>query len=353
MSISLRTTCRATLLTLLLASLSLSAHAQTDYHNDPHFQKKWEEAKEIEKKHQRDLTAAAYRKANEAAKGQCEECLLASMKFDSLAKNYKQVLRTAAQAESMPDISKRGLAEAYVFEANALVPDVASASSEDLSKAHALYGKAMDADSTYIMSYWGDGQALAMMDRAKEASERFHYVATHARADGFREKAQRYEANPALAGMAVAPSFHLATLDGKVIHSDDLRGRVVLLVFYNTRGLNNVNGHHYQENIPYIQDVFLRHKDDPFTVITVYFGNKSDDATLFSQRNPAPWPQVADPAGKVSGSFHVTHIPTYILMGPDGDILAKEEHGHFDLRDQIDRAIVQAKNRKTNTALVK
>jgi peroxiredoxin len=133
-----------------------------------------------------------------------------------------------------------------------------------------------------------------------------------------------------------APDFNVFTLDGKPLRFTDFHGKVVLIHFWSTR---------YPAcaaELPNLQaaaDAFAR--DARFTIVTLNLDERPNAPRAFAARQPVPgtsgflgaWADT-----RVPGQWGVEGLPTTILVGPDGKVLARDLRGPT-LRDAIDRAL--------------
>lgn len=133
-------------------------------------------------------------------------------------------------------------------------------------------------------------------------------------------------------GSAVAPSFHLTTLDGRSISSTTLRGKVVLVNFWATWCLP------CRVEMPEFQSLYVRKKAEGFVVLGI-----STDAT-----GPAEVTRflvahgITYPVGMASAELAqrfggVNLLPTSFLIGRDGRIRS-EVRGIF-VPIALDRAV--------------
>ncbi len=118
------------------------------------------------------------------------------------------------------------------------------------------------------------------------------------------------------AGMTVAP-FVLRTLDGQVVDSTSLAGKVVLLNFWATWCGP------CKEEMPSLDR--LRRRLDPrhFAVLTVTADRQHDSIRTFLTGLGVSLPVLFDEDQEVSRSFMVRGLPTTVLIGPDGRLAGR------------------------------
>jgi thiol-disulfide isomerase/thioredoxin len=124
-------------------------------------------------------------------------------------------------------------------------------------------------------------------------------------------------------GMA-APAFSVPSLeDPAVIYSlDSFKGRTVLLEFWATWCP------YCREDLPAVHRVWNRFKDRNFEILSFSLDRKVEAIAPFRKdKFPMPWKHAFLPGMKlnpVSEAYGAAGIPKYVLVGPDGKILAAD-----------------------------
>jgi thiol-disulfide isomerase/thioredoxin len=140
----------------------------------------------------------------------------------------------------------------------------------------------------------------------------------------------------ALGAGKLAPAFEATTLDGRPLKLEDFRGKYVLLDFWATWCGPCI------EEIPQLQaihDAFGR--DERFTILSLSVDEKVDEPRRFQEKRKLPWPQSflgAGIQGPVPASFGVRAVPAFVLIGPDGKIVAQGMRGE-DIKKEVARAL--------------
>ncbi len=120
-----------------------------------------------------------------------------------------------------------------------------------------------------------------------------------------------------------APDFDLRGLQGTGGHSlSEFRGDVVLINFW-----ASWCGPCRQE-IPELEKLWLRYKDDGLVVLSVNVDESARDAEAFLEQSPVSFPVVWDSAGELSNQYHVITLPRSILVDRQG--LVRARHDGFD-----------------------
>jgi len=125
-----------------------------------------------------------------------------------------------------------------------------------------------------------------------------------------------------------APDFTLVDKDGKKLSLRELRGRYVLIDFWASWCVPCRKEH------PYLKKVFQMYKDKGFTILGVSLDREVDKEKWLQAvaQDNLVWHQVWDSSGWNSEVVKLYNlmgkgIPANFLIGPKGDILAKDLRG--------------------------
>lgn len=123
---------------------------------------------------------------------------------------------------------------------------------------------------------------------------------------------------------AKAPDFEASDVDGKTVRLSDFRGKYTLLDFW-----ASWCGPCRQEN-PNIVQQYKTYKDKGFTVLGVSLDNSREDWLRGIKEDGLTWTHVSDLQrwnSEPAQLYKVTAIPASFLIGPEGDIVAKNLRG--------------------------
>jgi len=133
-----------------------------------------------------------------------------------------------------------------------------------------------------------------------------------------------------------APAFSAKTLNGETMRLKDHRGKVVLLTFWASWcGASTAE-------LPLWKSVYNEFKDDKRFEMVGFSLDKTDQALQAAIDNRAlgwthcrlgDWSETSIPL-----DYTVTYIPTVILIGPDGNILAHGLRGP-EIAEEINKAL--------------
>jgi thiol-disulfide isomerase/thioredoxin len=122
-----------------------------------------------------------------------------------------------------------------------------------------------------------------------------------------------------------APPIAATTLDGKPLSLDDFKGRYVLLDFWATWCGPCI------KEIPQLQSVYDAFgKDERFAIVSLSIDEKIDQPKEFQEARKLPWTQAfigQEIHGPIPQSFGVRAIPAFVLIGPEGKIVARGMRG--------------------------
>ena len=139
---------------------------------------------------------------------------------------------------------------------------------------------------------------------------------------------------------ADAPPVDATTLDGAPLTLKDFAGKYVLLDFWATWC-----GPCLAE-IPQLQQVYDAFgEDDRFAILSLSVDEKIDEPRAFQEKRKLPWSQgflSGGLHGPKPGGFGVRAIPAFVLVGPDGKIVARGMRG-AEIKKAVEAALEKAK----------
>ena len=130
-------------------------------------------------------------------------------------------------------------------------------------------------------------------------------------------------------GNSTIGPFEISLLDGTVLSSEDLDGRVVLLDFWTTWCAPCI------AQMPDIVTIKERYKDrDDFVLVAVNCGEDLETVQRFVKRHRYTFPVGIDSSGNVSGQLKRGPIPQLILIGKRGGLRLRHV-GHDGAEDLV------------------
>jgi peroxiredoxin len=138
----------------------------------------------------------------------------------------------------------------------------------------------------------------------------------------------------------VAPGFEVATLDGKTLRLEQLRGKFVLLDFWATWCGPCV------AETPHLKAAFEAFgHDDRLRMIGLSLDPDRDAPRKYVEKNALGWSQgvLGDfSEAKLPAEYGVRSIPSIWLIGPDGKVLTKDLRGN-SIKEAIAKALGEVK----------
>jgi cytochrome c biogenesis protein CcmG/thiol:disulfide interchange protein DsbE len=112
---------------------------------------------------------------------------------------------------------------------------------------------------------------------------------------------------------APAPAFTLDGLDGKTINSAQLKGKTVVVNFFNSWCIP------CQQEAPELKAFYAEHKNDPdFAMVGIVLDDDAATMKPYVQKEQIEWPVGMDLHGEASLGFGTTGQPETYIMGPNG-----------------------------------
>jgi cytochrome c biogenesis protein CcmG/thiol:disulfide interchange protein DsbE len=116
-----------------------------------------------------------------------------------------------------------------------------------------------------------------------------------------------------------APPFDVERLsDGASLTSESLRGRTVVVNFWNTWCVPCIREH------PALQEFYERHRDEPdFAMVGIVREDTEAAAREYVEREKVDWAVGLDPDGRAAIDYGTTGQPETFVIGPDGVVAAE------------------------------
>ncbi len=138
---------------------------------------------------------------------------------------------------------------------------------------------------------------------------------------------------PQLAGKQ-APAFEVKSLEGKAFALEAFKGKPVLLDFWATWCAP------CRKSMPVLDKIAGEFKSGELVILGVNTGEDRDLVEKFLKKTPFAYPAVLSGDSGILSAYEVTAFPTFILIGPDGKIVANEIgfSGESQIREMIANA---------------
>lgn len=277
--------------------------------------------------------------ANQLERDACAPCDFLLGETYARLRDYKKAAESAAAALQLAGNNELFAAAAHNLKGLALLGQtkLGDAQNKRLLEAEGEFRAALALTAGLPVVHYNLGVALLRQKRDPEGiAELETYLKRPVPPDHVAE-ARRMLADPRRAREAFAPDFSFTTLDGEVISSDALRGKVILLDFWGTWCEACL------EAEPAIASLYKKFSRKPFELIAI--SSDTDDAAWrsFIAKNKMIWPEYRDGSNQILHAFSIYYFPTYVVIDPDGVIRHRSsgygQGTYSDLEDAIRRAL--------------
>lgn len=115
-----------------------------------------------------------------------------------------------------------------------------------------------------------------------------------------------------------APAEHLPLLNGATLSIDQLRGKAVLVNFWNTWCQP------CQQEAPALATFYAQHADDSdFAMVGIVHDDTKTEVSRWVDARGIPWSIAFDPGSRAALDFGTTGQPETYAIAPDGTIVGK------------------------------
>jgi len=111
--------------------------------------------------------------------------------------------------------------------------------------------------------------------------------------------------------------FEVEDLEGQAVKLSDLRGQVVLVNFWASWCPP------CRDEMPLLQDFYLAHREQGFTLLGVNVSEDADDAAAFMNANGYQFPVWRDPPGNLLIAEGLNGLPASVLVDTEGRIVKR------------------------------
>ena len=301
-------------------------------------QKTFQEALELEKKHQPGWALDGFKKADKQDGGHCVACQKKMVQLGIGLRDWKVAGMAAGELVAEAQGNKE-VAVAHYHSGRVLLEEGIDKKKDELfTRAHEELTKALAAFESFPEAIYGDGLVLAHLKQDDAARARFEQFAKMRPADDTdRQRALRFASQPELARARMAPPFAVTTTDGQRISLDDLKGKVVLIDFWATWCGP------CREALPHMKELAKKFEEQPLVVLSISLDQDEQKWKEFIAKHDMSWAQYRDGGtGPIAKLFGVEAIPHTFTIDADG-VLQDEHIGDASIEGKIKKLIARAR----------
>ncbi len=302
------------------------------------FEAEFERGRQLLQRREYFEALKAFQRANQLAGGRSAECHLAMARAMTGMKAYQNAVGSAQSAIELAPGDSRLLARAHSVKGLAL-QSLAEKEPARLPEAEAEFRQALvvDPDSLVADLHFNLGFVLMLQSRDAEGIAEMKRE-LEIRANGTTaERARELIANPRRARENYAPDFSIVLSDGASVTLESLRGKVVLLDFWDTSCQLCVRA------LPAIKKFQKAHAADPLVILSISADESEKDWRAFVEKNGMVWPQYFDDDRTIQHSFDITALPSYVLIDREGieraRVIGKSFNGARELTAAIEKQL--------------
>jgi tetratricopeptide (TPR) repeat protein len=282
-----------------------------------------------------------YGKANGMKNKKSPECLWGMAQAYSKLGRYQEILETCDRLIQASGTELAFQAKAWNLRGNTLyagaTQDRQKLDKKALSEAEKSFREVLRISPGLSMAYYNLGLTMIWLDRVDEGKAALQAYIKNADDRKTAEKAVKIIENPLRAVYPYVPDFSMLTSDGSYLSSDELKGKVCLIQFWNSKITQ------FQNTIPYLRKLNNKYKkNDDFFLIGVNFSDPEAEWRAFISENKLNWSQARDINGKMYSAFNVQWTPYFYLLDPEGMIIARGTEPSSAIERQIDQALKAA-----------
>jgi thiol-disulfide isomerase/thioredoxin len=137
-------------------------------------------------------------------------------------------------------------------------------------------------------------------------------------------------------GAPKVPDFSIMANDGQTYSPDNLKGNVVLLMFWATWCP------YCRKAMPHMNEYADEYSNAPFTMLGICGGKDPDAWHDYIQEHQLRWPQYLDGDLRMARLFDAHGVPNFFLIDKDGYLMAHWVGWDESLTDKVEKMIDHA-----------
>jgi tetratricopeptide (TPR) repeat protein len=297
-----------------------------------------------------DEALGLFQRANTLKNNASPECLLRLAQTYEKLGAYRSVEQTCDRLIQACSENAFYLSKALEMKGNALLTsatiDPEKPDAAKLEQAESAFRETLRANPGQTLAHYNLGLALIRLNRPKEGITELQAYLQNAEDKELAGKARRYIENPKLLFSQLAPNFSFMTSDTIYVTSDELRGKVVLLDFWNLQ--NSLCA----EALPYLSMLASKYKSQSFVLVSINLSDPESRWRSYISQNKMDWTQAQDGNSKLRQAFQIQMVPTYILIDHEGAIRYRSGGISPLFENPLSQALKAASESKTQPAII-
>jgi len=313
-----------------LLAVSISPLYSQSTSLDPDVRAALDQGKKFEHDYQLGPALDSDRKALKLAKSRCGDCFEAIANVQLKMEFPKDAAATASTWAAQSSTPAEKARAEYLQASALLIEDQQKHSDSLLTQADQILKRAATNDSSNPAIHLLDGHVLAMLKKDAEARNEFLACAANPAATPAEcLRAKNFATDVVLARGQLSPAFSVTKLDGTTISLDSLAGKIVLIEFWATWCPACV------KDVDYNQTIAEESDKDRFVLLGVSDDSDEGKWQRYMKENRMIGQQVRDTNHYLSDLFHVSAIPTYIILDGNGVVQMRALGAEGDLKAKV------------------
>ena len=272
-----------------------------------------DKGRQLLQRHEYFEALKTFQRANELAGGRSAECYVLMAQAMLGMKAYQNVVEAAQTAIELAQDDSRLLARAHSARGLAF-QSLAEKDPTKLRDAESEFRAALAADpgSRIADLHFNLGVVLMKQKRDDEGIAELQQEVAQRPHGTTADDSRALIANRRRAREPYAPDFSFVPAGGEPITSESLRGKVVLIDFWETACARCVRA------VPALRKLQSDHTKDAFVILGISVDADELAWRTFTAKNGMVWPQYRDGDRRMGATFGVRDLPTYVLIDGEG-----------------------------------
>ena len=266
-----------------------------------------------------------FKKLNKLQNNSCAVCYLNVAAAYQRMGDFKNAIASCDRALAVADKDSTKAA-AHSMKGTAILSR-SGADSKDLKDGEAEYRAALALVNSEPVFHFNLATVLLRQSRDDEGKEELNKCLALHPPPSIADQANKLMADPRRAREDFAPDFHVTTLQGQDISLQQLRGDIVVLVFWATWCPP------CRASVSELKELTRKYANAKVVLISVSADKDEKAWREFVASKKMDWPQYRDTNESVLRTFAVRSFPTYLVI--DGDGIIKQRITGMDPQETV------------------